>query len=325
MLAASGRFRPVPLKGLLVPAFSFPHCRATRPLLAGRPARWSHPGLISLATVLAVSLTGCSGPGSVADSSGQTTEAAVPAGYPTGHIHGMSVDPGTNRILLATHDGLFDVSSSPALQVGPTIDLMGFTTTADGTLYASGHPGPGTDLPDPVGLITSTDDGRTWKPVSRQGETDFHALAATEDGLIGHEGRIVTSTDGIRWTVTNEDLPAYNLSASQDGVVLATTENGPYRSEDSGATWAPVADTPVLIFTTFAGDTAIGVTPDGVIHTSADAGLTWEQQGTIEGEPAAIAASHTNDDTHRIWVATTGGVQVSSDNGSTFDQLTQES
>jgi photosystem II stability/assembly factor-like uncharacterized protein len=303
---------------------SSPQSAAFRPSLT--PAsRWSRTAISALVAVLALSLTACTGADSTANPATATDETTATAGYPTGHIHGMSVDPGTNRILLATHDGLFDVSSSPAQQIGPTIDLMGFTTTTDGTLYASGHPGPGTDLPDPVGLITSTDDGRTWEPVSRQGKTDFHALAATEDGLVGHEGRIVTSTDGRSWTVTNEDIPAYNLSASTAGIVLATTEDGPYRSEDSGVTWAPVSGAPVLILTTFAGDTAIGVTPDGVIHTSADGGLTWEQKGTIEGEPAAIAAAHTNDDTHRIWVGTADGIQVSSDNGSTFAPLTPKS
>ncbi|WP_442884911.1 F510_1955 family glycosylhydrolase [Arthrobacter sp. Soc17.1.1.1] len=268
-------------------------------------------------------LSACTTPASTSQDTpaGTPAESASAADYPSGHIHGMSVDPGTNRILLATHDGLFDVTQSPAQQVGPTIDLMGFTTTSDGTLYASGHPGPGTDLPDPVGLITSTDDGRTWEPVSRQGETDFHALAATSDGLIGHEGRIITSPDGHHWTVAADNVPAYNLAGASSGTVLATTEEGLYRSEDSGATWKTVPDTPLLIFTTFAGDTAIGVTPDGTVHASSDAGLTWEQRGAVEGEPAAIAAAHTNDETHRIWVATAEGIEVSSDNGATFQPL----
>lgn len=275
---------------------------------------------------LAVLLSACTTPASTSqDTPADTPDASASAAdYPSGHIHGMSVDPGTNRILLATHDGLFDVSRAPAQQVGPTIDLMGFTTTSDGTLYASGHPGPGTDLPDPVGLITSTDDGRTWEPVSLQGETDFHSLAATSDGLIGHEGRILTSPDGQQWSVASDDVPAYNLAGASSGTVLATTEEGLYRSEDSGAAWATVADAPLLIFTTFAGDTAIGVTPDGTVHSSTDAGLTWEQRGTIQGEPAAIAAAHTNDDTHRIWVATDRGIEVSSDNGATFQPLASQ-
>lgn len=281
---------------------------------------------------LAVLLSGCTtsaatNQNSPATSTGpsSSTGPAVPAnpvGYPSGHIHGMSVDPDTNRILLATHDGLFDVSQSPAQQIGPTIDLMGFTSTDDGTLYASGHPGPGTDLPDPVGLITSDDNGRSWKPVSRQGETDFHSLAATSSGLIGYEGRIITSPDGREWAVTADDIPAYNLAGGSDGTVLATTEDGPYRSEDSGATWAPVPGAPILMFTTFAGTTAVGVTPDGTVHTSEDAGLSWVEQGRVEGQPAAIAAVQTGDNARRIWVATDKGIESSGDDGETFAPLT---
>lgn len=293
----------------------------------------SRPALIALTGALAVLLTACSSPVSsplpspAATSTATTTatttaeESAVASGYPSGHIHGMSVDPVTHRILLATHDGLFDVSRSPAEQIGPTIDLMGFTTATDGTLYASGHPGPDADLPDPVGLITSADQGRTWLPVSRQGESDFHALAVTADGLIGYEGRIVTSGDGHRWAVTADDVPAYNLAGAPDGTVLATTEDGLYRSVDSGVTWTIVPGAPMLIFSTFAGATAVAVTPDGTVHTSPDAGLTWEQQGSVDGEPAAIAAAQMSDDSHKIWVATADGIRVSSDNGRTFTNL----
>ncbi len=280
----------------------------------------SRPALIALTGALAVLLTACSGP--LSSPAATTAEdTAVASGYPSGHIHGMSVDPVTNRILLATHDGLFDVSRSPAEQIGPTIDLMGFTTATDGTLYASGHPGPGSDLPDPVGLITSADQGRTWLPMSRQGESDFHALAVTADGLIGHEGRIITSADGQRWAVTTDDVPAYNLAGAPDGTVLATTEDGLYRSVDSGVTWTIVPGAPMLIFSTFVGATAVAVTPDGTVHTSPDAGLTWEQQGSVDGEPAAIAAAQMSDDLHRIWVATADGIQVSSDSGQTFAAL----
>ncbi|WP_043447266.1 F510_1955 family glycosylhydrolase [Arthrobacter sp. L77] len=286
------------------------------------PSTLSRTTRLSLMAGVAVLLSACTTTSTSTPTIQDTPVApAASAGYPSGHIHGMSVDPGTNRILLATHDGLFDVTRSPAQQIGPTIDLMGFTGTSDGTLYASGHPGPGTDLPDPVGLITSTDDGRSWEPVSRQGETDFHALAATGTGLIGYEGRIVTSADGHHWTVTAENVPVYNLAGAGNGTVLATTEQGLYRSADSGATWTTVPNAPLLAFTTFAGDTAIGVTPDGTIHTSTDAGLTWTQAGSIQGEPAAIAADHAGDDTHRIWVATNEGIEVSSDNGATFNPV----
>lgn len=273
--------------------------------------------LLGVAAVCTVLLSACTTAPSTAPSTAPD-ESAIASGYPSGHIHGMSVDPTTSRVLLATHDGLFDVTQSPAQQVGPTIDLMGFTSTTDGTLYASGHPGPGTDLPNPVGLITSTDDGHTWKAVSRQGETDFHALAATDDGIVGHEGRMLTSPDGHHWTITEDDIPAYNLAGAFNGTVLATTEDGLHRSEDSGATWSVVPDAPLLIFTALVGSTAVGITPDGTVHTSADGGQTWQRRGSLDDEPAAIAAVKTDEDPLRIWVATQNGIQVSTDSGMTF-------
>ncbi|WP_427170127.1 hypothetical protein [Arthrobacter sp. 92] len=49
-------------------------------------------------------------------------------------------------MLLATHDGLFDVPKRPATKIGATNDLMGFTAGTDhGVLYGgarAGHPGP---------------------------------------------------------------------------------------------------------------------------------------------------------------------------------------
>ena len=234
----------------------------------------------------------------------------------------MSVDPGTNRVLLATHDGLFDVSASPAVQIGPTIDLMGFTSVATDEFYASGHPGPGSELPDPVGLIRSTDGGRTWEPLSRQGESDFHALAATNGGIVGFDGQLRTSSDGLTWQVAENQIPVFNLAgASRDGTVLATTEKGLQRSTDHGQSWTAVPGAPLLMLTALSEGKAAGITPEGVIYTSSDAGLTWAEQGTVSGDAAAIASQVIDDSTLRIWVATHDSVQVSNDNGQTFTDL----
>ncbi|WP_299169858.1 F510_1955 family glycosylhydrolase [uncultured Arthrobacter sp.] len=266
-------------------------------------------------------LTACS-PGAErsTEASPHSTEAA--ASYPTGHIHGMSVDRATNQVLLATHDGLFNVSTSPITKIGPTIDLMGFTTTANGDFYASGHPGQGTDLPDPVGLIRSADAGQTWQPLSRQGESDFHALAATDSGIVGYDGQLRISEDGTSWKPVEEAVQPFNLAATpRDSIVLATTEEGLHRSTDHGQTWVAVPGAPLLMFTALSEGQAVGITPEGQIYTSSDAGLTWAEQGTVSGQPVAVAAHTLDDSTVRIWVATEDSVQVSNDNGQTFTDI----
>ncbi|GAA1337555.1 F510_1955 family glycosylhydrolase [Arthrobacter roseus] len=272
--------------------------------------------VVTVAAVLsALVLSACGTPSSAPD------KDTVPDGYPTGHVHGMSVDPAADQILLATHDGLYNVSSRPAERIGPVIDLMGFTANEEGTLYASGHPGPGTDMPNPVGLIRSTDKGRSWQPMSRQGETDFHALAAAGNKFVGFDGDVLSSVDGRQWKPSATQFQAFDLSGTHSsGVVLATSAEGLYRSTDAGGSWSGVDGSPRLLLTAMDGNLAAGVTPAGEIYTSEDAGLTWEAKSSIQESPTALAA-HSVGGVLEIWVAADVDVRVSRDGGDTLTRL----
>lgn len=270
-----------------------------------------------LATVLAMSallLSACSPP--------PTPDSSVPVAastdYPSSHIHGMDVDPETGKILLATHDGLYDVSTKPATRIGPDIDLMGFTVANDGTLYASGHPGPGTDLPNPVGLIESIDGGQAWTPLSRTGQSDFHALAATHEGIIGFDGQMLTNQGGSSWEAAEDRVPAYHLAAATDGhVALATTEDGLMRSNDHGKSWNPVPGAPLLMITAISGNQAAGITPGGALYVSNDGGLQWQKRRVTTKDVAAMDLVF-KDGKPQIWTASATGVQTSRDMGRTF-------
>lgn len=183
------------------------------------------------AAALLLTLSACSS-GSPTD----TTPSTAPAGLPSSHIHGLSVNRDTDQVLLATHEGLFDITKSPGTQVGDTNDLMGFTAAGDqDVFYASGHPGPGSDLPNPMGLIRSADGGKTWEKLSRQGESDFHALATARSGIIAYDGTLQTSPDGKTWTPASaEFVPAVLAGNPETDTVLATTRDGLQRSTDGG-------------------------------------------------------------------------------------------
>ena len=240
---------------------------------------------------------------------------------PRAHVHGITVSGETGQILLATHDGLFDVTSEPATKIGETNDLMGFTAgPADGVFYASGHPGPGSDLPNPMGLLKSTDGGKTWKQLSRQGESDFHGMTTTQSGIVAFDGALRTSTDGKTWNTITADFTPAALSGHPDSnTVLATTPNGIQRSTDAGITWKPLKDGPVLQFAAFAHPAeAVGVEPDGTVYYSAESGETWIKRGRIDGQVMAIASIKGADGRPWIWAATPEGVAVSTDGGMTF-------
>ena len=277
----------------------------------GRPAAG-----FTAAAALLLTLSACA--------SGTTTGTAsttAAAGLPSSHVHGLSVNPASDQVLLATHDGLFDLTKSPAARIGDINDLMGFTAAADqGVFYASGHPGPGSDMPNPMGLVRSADGGKTWEQLSRQGESDFHALATAKSGIVAYDGTLLTSPDGKTWSpATAGFVPAVLAGNPETDTVLATTRDGLHRSTDGGKTWQLNTAAPIIQFVAFAGGTeVIGVEPDGSVQYSADAGSTWTQTGRIDGQVQAITAVKKTDGKPTIWAATTEGLVVSTDGGVVF-------
>ena len=199
------------------------------------------------------------------------------------------------------------------------IDLMGFTVAGPGCYLGSGHPGLHVDLPQPVGLIETTDGGVTWTPVSRQGQSDFHALTASNAGVLGYDGTLLTSPDGQAWAPLAIPAEPHTLAARPDGgQLLATTTQGLLRSPDGGATWTPDEDAPLLQVIAWAdAGTAVGVDPAGVVWTSADAATSWQPGPQLGSPPQAVAAAVVGGGL-RIAVMTTDAVLESEDGGRTF-------
>ncbi|WP_241038533.1 F510_1955 family glycosylhydrolase [Blastococcus litoris] len=258
------------------------------------------------------------------DASSEEHEAAEHADGPAfEHIHGVAIDPSGDRVLLATHDGLFEVGDDgDTTHIGPVIDLMGFAVRGPDHFVASGHPGPDVDLPQPVGLIESTDGGRTWRELSRQGQSDFHALTVGEAGVLGYDGTLVRSADGHEWEELTIPAQPASLAASPDGrSVLATTQQGLLRSPDGGASWNPVDGAPLLQIVDWADAiSVVGVDPSGQVWRSADAGATWYEGPRLGAAPQAIAAS-LEQGSWRILVVTTTALLESVDGGQVFDVL----
>jgi photosystem II stability/assembly factor-like uncharacterized protein len=249
----------------------------------------------------------------------------VAAELPGSHVHGISRDPGSGKVNLATHTGLFVLQSDGSWQrVGPEVDLMGFAIVGPGTFYASGHPGAGVDLPQPVGLIKSTDAGRTWSILSRGGESDFHALTASSTGVMGFDGALRTTSDGKAWSLGGLNVLPSTLAAAPDGSrVLATTEQGVLSSTDDGRTWVRLVSAPTLDMAAWADSkTVVGVTNEGRVAVSADAGRTWRSDlATLSMRGQALSASRDKAGVLEILVVGDRGVLQSRDNGATLTDL----
>lgn len=297
---------------------------------------WSKAGRLrrrqaAVAAVAVLVLSGCTG----TDAPGNpgASGAAVPgdvagtnpvdlAESPSEHVHAVQINPTDDRVYLATHEGLFIAGPDGWTARGPDIDLMGFTVAGPDHFYASGHPGQGTGLPNPVGLIESRDGGTTWTTLSRGGQSDFHAMTATPGRIAAFDGQLRTSTDGAEWGAGRGlQAPAFSLAGGELGAILATTEVGLASSKDDGLTWSKVDDAPLMLLVSWAtGETFVGIEPDGTIHVSFDSGQTWQDRGRVDGQLEALGATGSGDEI-RIVVVSDGSVLESRDDGNTFHEL----
>ena len=118
------------------------------------------------------------------------------------HIHSIKVIG--KKILIGTHEGLFVYKGPNNMKpIGKErFDIMGLAISGR-TMYASGHPGKCSKLPEPVGLLRSDDGGITWKKVSLQGQVDFHFLEAQGREIYGVDAQtnmlMYSSNSGKVW------------------------------------------------------------------------------------------------------------------------------
>ncbi|NNM47837.1 exo-alpha-sialidase [Knoellia sp. DB2414S] len=243
-------------------------------------------------------------------------------GLPSSHVHGVARDPGDGALLLATHEGLFRYGTDGPKRVSPIIDLMGFTIAGADHYYASGHPNVVMELPQPMGLIESTDGGSSWKVLSRGGESDFHALARAGDTVVAFDGQLRRSPDGRSWQTSSIPAEPRSLASDPTGTrILATTPAGLLISTDKGATWTPSDGGPLLLLVSWADkQTAVGIGPGGAVAISRDAAKTWRTTGTTEQAPQAMSARLTRAGLE-ILVVTENRVLTSKD-GARFTEAT---
>lgn len=260
------------------------------------------------------------------DSRAQSDQALDVGALGMEHVHGLGVNPADGLLYAATHFGVFAVSlDGKATRVGSAQDTMGFTVTGPDTFLGSGHPDFSEDDEPLLGLIESTDAGRTWRSLSLRGEADFHALRAAHDQVYGYDstsGTLKVTADRRTWD-TRSRLPLRDFAVSPDGpdTLLATTEQGPARSADGGRTWQPVPGAPQLVVLAWPrADVLYGADTDGAVHLSADGGATWTRQGDAAGPPEAIAATVAQPQNVHVAVAD-HGIVTSSDSARNFADL----
>jgi photosystem II stability/assembly factor-like uncharacterized protein len=265
------------------------------------------------------------------------------------HVHGLAYTK-DDSIYMASHEGLIktkDQGESWSFVGDVDFDFMGFHILSDGTMLTSGHPGPNSDQPDPLGLLESKDNGKSWVSKSLLGEVDFHVLTSNETNpnlLFGviqmemgeYKPGIYKSTDkGKNWTKLDStgllgDLHGiYTLLSipNDENVLLAGTNEGVYRSDDGGRTWNK-ADPKRLItaLSVIPGSSDLisySITEDQVgMMISKDNGATWEKVGLDLGKDAVAYFAIHPEQPEKIAVITfENNLMISADGGQNWKTL----
>ena len=235
------------------------------------------------------------------------------------HVH--SVRAFGDQVILGTHEGLFRyVDEKSVLLMGKEIfDVMGLAVFGK-QLYASGHPGSGSKLPQPVGLLSSTDGGKSWKKMGLQGEVDFHLLETAGADMYGVDSSsgdlLYSSNAGKKWTSRGKNLVSdIAVNPGKVGSALALRDGKLISTQNSFTKMRAVDST--LIFSSL--DWIKGsllATSGKSLYRSSDLGLTWKKMSDFPEATSTVTQS-----SKIIAVVAGNSIYKSTDGGKTFKKM----
>jgi photosystem II stability/assembly factor-like uncharacterized protein len=250
------------------------------------------------------------------------------------YVNGLDVNPRDGSLLIATNLGLYRVGADGRrarrldgrVEAAPSPVPVGrqglaFSFVGPDRLLGSGHPDRAGALPESLGLLRSEDGGRTWKPLSRMGESDLHSIHLVEGSVVAADVTtftVLVSPDGGRtWEQRVPPEPLFDLAVDQrdPGALVASSQRRLFTSRDGGRTWRPREDAPFALLEWGEGDRVLRVDEDGTVRESRDGGTAWMRVGAVRRKPQALARGEDGD----LYVAGTDGtVERSRDGGRTW-------
>lgn len=255
---------------------------------------------------------------SVGDRSQAPPDSAAEQSARPSHIHGLGVNPTDGALFVASHEGLFRAergSDRLNLVGGSQRDTMGFTVLGPDQFLASGHPDAQTSDPQLLGLISSSDAGRSWRDLVLGGDADLHVIRTGDDVFYAHDvhkNRLFEGVPGGSGLLLRATPPGTVIDLAvdprDDKRLFASTDRGLFLSEDSGNNWTREHERVGLL--AFADGRLLMIDARGHVARMKMNGAHWQQIGALPDAPMALV-SH---DSLLVAAAADGSI-VQSDNG----------
>ena len=289
----------------------------------------------ALSFALSALFLGCGGVDEAERASTARPGGIVDGSQEPPYVNGFDVDPADGSLLMATNRGLYRIGADGrrARRVGATVEAapspvpvgregLALSFTGPGRLLGSGHPDRAGALPEALGLLLSEDGGRSWRPIARMGESDFHALHMVGSAVVALDVTtftVLVSPDGGRsWEQRVPPEPLFDLAVDPRDAdrLAASSQRGLFTSDDGGRRWRPREDAPFALLEWTPGGRLVRVDEDGGVRESGDGGVAWTPLGRVRAEkPQALAAGDDGD----LYVAGPDGtVERSRDGGRTW-------
>lgn len=258
---------------------------------------------------VAAGLAGC-GQGDDSRAGGAPSIRLVDLTEPPPLVNTLDIDPATQDFLLTTNRGFFRISRSGKVQTvrgtvragtasGPLGAFLELAATGPGRLVGSGHPATTDTLPEFLGVMESSDGGRTWRVISRVGQTDVHKFVIKHDRLYAIDsatGTLLVSRDGGRTFAGEQFTPSgvliadFEVDPANPRRIVAASDSELFVSVNGGAAWTRLDRATGIRLAWPAPDALYRAVKDGSVQRSSDRGASWQTTGRVGGEPYRFKA-----------------------------------
>jgi photosystem II stability/assembly factor-like uncharacterized protein len=188
-----------------------------------------------------------------------------------GQIRGIGYPGNDNALYVATNDGIKMYRNSKWWET--TADKHNYMSlqAIDTGFLASGHPQKGLGIKDPLGIIESSDQGKSFKKLAFYGQSNLHFLSSDYSGndiyMINElsnnnldQGLYYSNNSGTSWhksklaNFTADSLGMIAVNSKNGNEMALSTKTGIFYSEDYGNTMKAISGPDMITALTFMGD-----------------------------------------------------------------------